>query len=1083
MAYTLIANTGLQFITTTMSIKPRGFLSIPGGMPLTYTFREYINFLHGMKVEFDLCTHVDNPDCYVQCSDLREQNLYKKMPGGVPDLDKFGVLQIDPSVDLSIVNHIGSTDPSLIMINTFSNLYITKTKDDGSTISVTAFEFLLNKWLPMPMYELGVNKQSNNRPDGWCRVKIEALTERPNPQTGLQDFRLTWAFDTGLATDKGNAQYRPFFDTNDDPSKDYCLCNHADILLENFITLPGQGNSPVSAYLANILGPSPDGGHQYTYIGYYIYLINFLRLLDGAAPKITLYNDAKIQQIPVDMSIDIGNSRTCAVVVEDGDFTKTSMLRLTDMTEPWRTYNNAFDMRVVFRQATFGDSFLNCGDDTLFQYKSIVRVGEEAKRLMRCSYGNNNDTIHFSNYSSPKRFLWDDRKFEPNNNIGWEFIVLPEDSDRDARYHSAYIAGLSDYFDDEGHFLDPPQIRVDQNGAHYSRNSLMTFVMIELLQQANAYINSHSNRTRWGNPQNKRYLRHIIVTCPTAMTLKEQQVLRQSAADAANYLCKVFDGMSAIDVTPSPELCAPIVNPIKLAARGWLYDEALANQLVYLYSELNCKYSCNAASFFDLKGHERQNLPFNGKSLTIGTIDIGAGTTDVMVTAYGQNGGTVTPLPLYYDSFYTAGDDILHNLIQNIVLESENASGDMEQGSIFNSLKLRILKMSPDEMLKIERVQKDFANDVFNIRDNDSTNLRIRLASTLMNVYFGQSDPHMTDYDRRCRLDFNTQISLPIVLFFLEQLKDNRPARKYSYEDIFIDPKDPTKNQEPAEYLLNHFKANFGFDFKDLKWNFNPDEVGRLVQSVMEGLIKKFSAVMYTYRCDVLVLSGRPTGLKHLTDLLYKYIPVEPHRMVLLSNYKPGRWFPFNDGRGFYDEKQKAVVAVGALVGYYASTTGFSGLSLDFKLLGEKMTSTAKIIGEYQDVPPSIGNVYLTPANNNNTITFSFPHYIGCKQLASPNYPARPIFVIETSGGANSATIVLLRKDADHAPESIEIINAIDSNGRNIPPSQIKIRLQTLAKEGNFWMDNGVFTLHILGGVQYNNNLTNTVRNGNTGTH
>lgn len=1070
MAYTLIANTGLQFITTDMSIKPGGFLTLPGGMPLNYTFREYINVLHGMKVVFDLCTQVHDPatntDFYVTCSDLRDQNLFKKMPGGTPDLDKFGVLQIDPDVDLNIVNHIASTDPSLITVNTFSNLYITKKKDDGSVINATAFDLLLNKWLPMPMYELGITNQSNNRPDGWCRVKIEALTEKPNPKTGLQDFRLTWAFDTGLATDDDNAQFRPFFDANDDPSKNYCLCNRADILLKNFISLPGEGISPVSAYLSNILGLNGGTTPQYTYIGYYIYLINFLRLFKGAAPEITLYNDAKIQHIPVDMSIDIGNSRTCAVVVEDGDFTKSSMLGLTNMTEPWDSYNNAFDMRVVFRQATFGDSFLNSGDDTLFQYKSIVRVGEEAKRLMRCSYGHD-DAKHLSNYSSPKRFLWDDRKFEPQNNVGWEFVVLPEDSDRDAKYHSAYIAGLSDYFDDEGHFLDSPQIRVDPNGVHYSRNSLMTFVMIELLQQANAYINSCTYRKcRNENESCRRYLRHIIVTCPTAMTLKEQQVLRQSAADAAKYLCKVFAGMPTIKVTPSPELCAPIVNPIQLAERGWLYDEALANQLVYLYSELNCKYSCNAESFFNLKGHERPNLPFQGKSLTIGTIDIGAGTTDVMITAYGQDGGTVTPLPLYYDSFYTAGDDILHNLIQNIVLEGENTSGDMEQGSIYNSLKLRILKMSPDEMLEIERVQNDFANDVFKIRDNDSTNLRIKLASTLMHVNFGESDPHMTDYDRRCRLDFNTQISVPIVLFFLEQLKDNRPARKYSYEDIFTDPKDPTKNQEPAEYLMKHFKANFGFDFKDLKWNFNPDEVGRLVQGVMEGLIKKFSAVMYTYRCDVLVLSGRPTGLKHLTDLLYKYIPVEPHRMVLLSNYKPGRWFPFNDGRGFYDEKQKAVVAVGALVGYYASTTGFSGLSLDFKLLGEKMTSTAKIIGEYKDVPPSIGNVYLTPADNNKPITCSFPHYIGCKQLASSNYPARPIYVIETSGGANSATIVLLRKDADHAPESIEIINAIDSNGRNIPPSQIKLRLQTLAKEGTFWMDNGVFTLHILGGVQ-----------------
>lgn len=1066
MEYTLIANTGLQFVTTTMSIKPNSFLSLQGGMPLGYTFKEYKTFVGGSKMVFDLCTLIHDSttgtDSYVSCSDIRDNNLFKKLPGGNPDLDKLGVLQIDASADISKITRLAANSPQLSFINTFASLYITKTNSDGSIVSQTAFQCLLGKWLPMPMFELGVKGQSNNVPEGWCRVKIEALGE-PDGQTGIQNFRLIWAFDTGLASDNENANYRPMFGPKDGESKEYELCNRADILLNRFITVPGESDSPVSRYLEILLGinPSTKPNNKYEYIGYYIYLVNFLRLLDGAAPKVTLYNTASCQ-IPVDMSIDIGNSRTCAVLVENNDFTKSSMLGLTDMTEPWNIYNNAFDMRVVFRQATFGDSFLSSGDDTLFHYKSLVRVGEEAKRLLYHSCDDHSNEKHFTNYSSPKRFLWDDKKFAPDSKRGWEFIIMPEDTDKDGE-HPAYIENLSEYFDDEGHFLQECTPHVFEEGVHYSRSSLMVFVMIEMFQQANAYINSVDYRKRWGQVENRRYLRNIIITCPTAMPLKEQRVLRQAAADAAKYLQKVINGIPNIQIIPSPELCKPIINPIKLAERGWLYDEAFANQLVYLYSELNGKYNCNAATFFDLKGHERTSLPFIGKSLTIGTIDIGAGTTDVMITAYGQNGGgSVTPWPLYYDSFYTAGDDILLNLVQNIILEGTNTSGDINQGSISNSLKLRIAKMPVCDIEKIERVKNSFSGDLFNIKNNDNALLRETLASKLVNAFFGENTAacQQTEFDRRCRLDFNTQVSIPIIQFLLERLKEKRPQSLYSYEEIF-------KNEQPANYVLKHFKYNFGFDFKELKWNFDPVEINRLVQSVVEDLVKKLSAVVYAHHCDVLVLSGRPTGLKPLTELLYKYLPVEPHRMVLFNNYRPGKWFPFNDIQGFYNENQKSVVAVGAIVGYYASTSGFSGLSLDFSLLGEKMTPTARIIGEYRSVPPSIGNVYFTPTVNNYTLTCSFPHYIGAKLLESSKYPARPLYVIKYKGGSvSSATLVLLRRDTQHNPEEFEIVSAIDSRGMTIQASNIELSLQTLADEGNFWMDNGAFTLHINAAAQ-----------------
>jgi len=45
--------------------------------------------------------------------------------------------------------------------------------------------------------------------------------------------------------------------------------------------------------------------------------------------------------------------------------------------------------------------------------------------------------------------------------------------------------------------------------------------------------------------------------------------------------------------------------------------------------------------------------------------------------------------------------------------------------------------------------------------------------------------------------------------------------------------------------------------------------------------------------------------------------------------------------------------------------------------------------------------------------------------------------------------------------EKLTVEDVTDSDGENISISEIELRLQTLAGEGSFWMDNGAFTLNI----------------------
>ena len=65
--------------------------------------------------------------------------------------------------------------------------------------------------------------------------------------------------------------------------------------------------------------------------------------------------------------------------------------------------------------------------------------------------------------------------------------------------------------------------------------------------------------------------------------------------------------------------------------------------------------------------------------ITIATVDIGGGTTDLVINDYsldyGENGGSgsnayIIPTQRFRDGFKVAGDDILLDMIRNVVVES-----------------------------------------------------------------------------------------------------------------------------------------------------------------------------------------------------------------------------------------------------------------------------------------------------------------------------------------------------------------------------------------------------------------------------
>ena len=1051
----LIADSGIQFIVSEIDFNPSEPLLLENGKTLKYSFVETVDFLEGYRI-FNLLYYNSEANKYIPIDELQaSENAVVRRSNGREKLDESGLIQMEPETNLTLFTTYDEDDEDIYSINSLQSFRVTDPVDGHTKVS--AFELLLDKWLPVPMFRKEIDGVTSNTPLAWCRMKIQRIGE--GQKKGCNRYRLIWAFDTQMGEDEWSV-LRPFVSEDDNGSCEYALCNKVDLLLEFMSS--GEEFHAFSDYIASLLGINLEKEESRKYKAFYIYFLNFIRL-SGGAPEVTLHNKVK-RQIDVDLVLDIGNSRTCGILFEEGMFTKGKMLELRDLSNPWVYYENkTYDMRVVFRKADFGSDIVL--DEEMFQWRSFVRIGEEARRLVYRSLEEEGISEKTTNYSSPKRYLWDKKEYEGQ----WENLTTTDDPYSVLLTPDVAVPGLSKLFNCDGTYNptgaaeDKTELVDFENSEHhYSRSSLMTFAFIELFQQAIAQINSIRYREKWGNVDIKRVIKNVIVTCPTAMPLKEQIFLRQSAADAFDALTKCNPSLEMPNITPSPEALAVIDPYADVEKKVWKYDEASCCQLVYLCAEITQRYGGETKKFFDLKGHVRPELAEEGytdKALTIGTVDIGAGTTDIMICSYqyeGSGATKITPDPLFWDSFYLAGDDILRNLVQNVVIEGKDA-GAGNLGNISSALIFRIINMNDAELKSLpcldNVVYRSKVSDICLTEDEDvKKEKKIAFASNLIHDFFGTDSSMMGFKDRRCRNDFNTQISVPIAQKMLELLRTRRPSKLYTYDDLFPDVK-------PADYLLNYFEHHFGFRFEELSWRYNPSEIADIVKSTMEPLMKQLALVFYTQHCDIVVLAGRPTSLDPITELFIKYLPTSPDRLIRLNDYRVGTWFPTADGQGyFYD--QKAVVAVGAMVGYRASHSGLKGLVLDLNRMIQKMNSTANYIGEYNSRRSQVANAQLTPTAANATLNISvFPAFIGCRQLDSSIYQARPLYALYNHGAPGTLQIRLTRNFHEDKEELV-IEEATDKEYRN-RKKDLELVAQSLVDDGKYWLDKGEFELTV----------------------
>ena len=242
--------------------------------------------------------------------------------------------------------------------------------------------------------------------------------------------------------------------------------------------------------------------------------------------------------IPVDLVLDVGNSRTCGILIEEHPqqaqgFKNRYELALRDLSLPHRVYAEPFESRIEFAKVVLGKEHLAChsGRNDAFVWPTIARVGPEAARLANRRRGTEGST----GLSSPKRYLWDEDPYELN----WKLNVSAVREEFEPDAYGAPFSTLINEVGEALYTLDDED-RIPVFIPHYSRSALMTFMLAEVLTQALVQINSPAQRLRQGDSEKPRHLRTIILTVPPSMPNPERDIFANRARQAVALVWKAL---------------------------------------------------------------------------------------------------------------------------------------------------------------------------------------------------------------------------------------------------------------------------------------------------------------------------------------------------------------------------------------------------------------------------------------------------------------------------------------------------------------------------------------------------------------
>jgi hypothetical protein len=897
-----------------------------------------------------------------------------------------------------------------------------------STAAVSRFD---GQWLPFPFFRRTENGFDEG-PTTWARIRTVAL---PEPDATGCTHRVVLAFDTLLTPRLPGQPYTAPEETSDATDKitfGFCADHDRNIsfmglswvdswLRETYLHgIAREKNKPVETIRAANLGE-----HWAAYMAYIDAIktactIPTIELVD-VFPKF-----GRKDPVGVSLVLDVGNSRMCGVLVEDADnssyaeLAQTYRLELRDLSKVEQVYSEPFESRIEFAAAGFGPishttKSQRSGRDA-FWWPSPVRVGPEATRLASMTDG----TEGTSGLSSPKRYLWDlDMRPQPwsNNNANIPAGEEPQE------IRGPMISRLTE----AGQLVSHTKGGTPGLMRRYSRASIYMLMLSELLIHAVTMVNSVDVRRNRANSAQPRAVKQIILTLPTATPLAEQKLMRARVREAVEMVWTV---MGWNDPMPSGQVL------FEKPKEQLDWDEATCTHLVYLYNEVFDKFGGSPREFFSLIAQQPRNLP-GAEQLRMASIDIGGGTTDLMILDHVIQPGTDTvlvPEQVFREGFRLAGDDILKEVIEHHILPG---------------LTVWLAELGVP-----------------------------RPEAVLARVFGGNTDA-MGQRERTMRAQLVSQLlsSAAIGLMKAYEKGNHSEGEHMRLGSLLLDDTVITK---PALEWFNDaagFPDGAAHTLLDAQISFSATRLERLIDGLIGPMIRDLCDLVRCHDCDILLVSGRPSKFPIVRRMIEAAMPLPANRIISMGDYQVGSWYPFRDD-DFTIRDPKTTAVVGAMLAYMGSQ---SASNLTLKTDGLKMRSTAKYIGVMDasgKIPTDkvlLKNVDLDTGDGVDEFVLKLEGstFIGFRQLPIARWQSSPLYHVQFSRPDRMAGVNLPlhltfeRKDVKEGEEEFGMedfkLTAIEDNEGNDMTGFATIRLQTMIvatqSEAGYWLDTGVLQM------------------------
>ena len=745
--------------------------------------------------------------------------------------------------------------------------------------------------------------------------------------------------------------------------------------------------------------------------------------------------------VAVDLALDIGTARTCALLRErhqarertrlagaasgahlsaGTNALETSELTVRDLSRPWQTTAGLFSSRMEFARASFGNDALSrwSGRPHAFHWPSLVRIGPEAEMLAREASSADSCT----GVSSPLHYVWD----EAARTDVWRFAGKVQAATR----RNPIVAGPAlAHLTESGDVIDGRDSRSATTKPRFSRSALTTFFVAELLLQTVCTINSTAHRQRSPRPGTARRLDRVLVTVPAGMPEAELNILRRRIEAAVRLVWKVMGWSAAAE----PVALAPAEPTVVLVA-----DTATSTQIAFLRNEITHKFRGKAESYFALMGRQRAGFA-GARTLRLATLDIGAASTGLAVTTYDLGAsGTLSATRQFVDGFDIGHGDVVKAIGERVIVPAiEQRLVDCKLGNARRFIEALVGGAERGAPAWIGDLGRRFTVEMV-----------VPAAGALVRLL---EQPAPGGGEATHELSLRTLLAGAVPE---TRLRHDRPEARPMLDARSV--------AERLDVLAADEGAD-GFSPLDTLVPFLHRELAQHARTVLAPMLDSALRVIEALDCDGVLLTGCGARLPQVLEAMLESIPVRPDRIIVLADYRMGPWYRYADATGrVLDPKRMA--AIGALL-QGGTAFGRSGPELVVQPLDRTRART--FIGrlDASGLLPGDAVLFTTgedTSERSRTLSVELPVLFGVRQTSLENWPAQPLYSLELVAHQAArrprmplkVTVEQLAPDRGQ-PVQLKLVSAFDADGNRLDASEIGLRLKTRRFAGGHWLDTG----------------------------